>query len=88
MRPAVVVTRDPLSRILPLVHVIPATTRIRNLPTELEIGDAEGVRQTSVLNTQNIQPVPQAALLQRIGFLADDRRRELCSKLALAFGCD
>lgn len=87
VRPVVVLTR---ARVAPLLHrvlVAPVTTTIRDLPTEVELGAAEGLGSVSVANLDNVQLLPVSRLLQRAGTVAPDRWPEFCAAMRTAIAC-
>ncbi|MDP8957995.1 MAG: type II toxin-antitoxin system PemK/MazF family toxin, partial [Actinomycetota bacterium] len=63
----VVLTRDPLGRVLQSVIVGPVTSRVRGLHTEVELGADDGVRRRSVVNLDNLQLLPRSRLVRRVG---------------------
>lgn len=86
-RPVVVLTRDPLGRVLHSVIVGPVTSTIRGLSTEVELGERDGVRVRSVVNLDNLQLLPRARLVRRVGRAAPATMRSICTAAAEAIGC-
>ena len=68
-RPFLVVSPDAANRVMRRVLVAPVTSRIRGVPSELPLGEAEGLRQRSVATFDNLRPFPKAMLVHRIGEL-------------------
>jgi mRNA-degrading endonuclease toxin of MazEF toxin-antitoxin module len=64
--------------------VVPATTTIRDLPSEVSIA-SYGVR--GVLNTLAVGPVRRDSLVESIGFVDQQLLDEVCSALAWTTGC-
>lgn len=64
--------------------VIPATTVIRDLPSEVPL-DAFGLR--GVLNTLSIGPIRRENLVERIGLVDDDLLDQVCRALAWTTAC-
>lgn len=87
-RPACVLTRPEAVPLLRNVLVVPATRRIRGIPTEVSLGREDGMPQICVLPLDNVQPVPKAMLIERITRLGAARMREVCQALNVAAGCD
>jgi mRNA interferase MazF len=54
-RPVIVLTRDPLGRLLHSVVIAPVTSTIRGLSTEVPLGRDDGIRHPSVANLDNVQ---------------------------------
>lgn len=86
-RPVVVLTRDPLGRILHSVIVGPVTSTVRGLSTEVELGRADGVRRRSVVNLDNLQLLPRARLVRRVGRAAPVTMERICAAAAAAINC-
>ena len=87
-RPVVVLTRDPLGRLLHSVIVGPVTSTIRGLSTEVGVGPKEGFRVPSVVNLDNIQLLERSRLHRRVGQASPECLREICAAAAIALGCD
>jgi len=86
-RPAVVLTRDPLGRLLHSVIVGPVTSTIRGLSTEVQLGEADGLRRRSVVNLDNIQLLPRASLIRRVGKATSITMERICAATHEAIGC-
>jgi len=87
VRPVVVLTRQRVASRLARVLVAPITTTVRGLATEVPLGSAEGVRDGSVANLDNVQLVPAACLLRRAGLVAPERWTEFCSAMGKVMAC-
>jgi mRNA interferase MazF len=88
VRPVVVLTRDPLGRLLAAVVVAPVTSTVRGLSTEVAVGPADGVRLPSVANLDNVQLVARTRLVRRVGRARPETMEALCGALVVAVGCD
>ena len=86
-RPVVVLTRDPLGRVLHSVIVAPITSTVRGLSTEVELSAPEGVRTPCVVNLDNLQLVPRAKLVRRAGRAGPGTLSAICAAAAEAIGC-
>jgi mRNA interferase MazF len=86
-RPFLVVSRDAANRVMQRVLVAPVTSRIRGIPSELPLGEAEGLPQQSVATFDNLQPFPKAMLVRRIGALDFDRLRDICRTAGTTLDC-
>lgn len=87
-RPVCVITRDPAIDVLNRVIVVPATTRGRSLPTEVQLGRSlDGMPRDCVLSLDNTQVVDKALLTRRMTRLRPAKMREVCRALAIATGC-
>jgi mRNA interferase MazF len=86
-RPVVVLTRDAVLPRLTTILVAPVTTRIRNIPTEVALGPAQGLSRKCVANFDNILPVPKQALARRLGSLGPDDLTKSCAAARFAIEC-
>lgn len=86
-RPFLVVSRDAANRVMQRVLVAPLTTRIRGVPSELLLGEAEGLPRPSVASFDNLQPFPKAMLVHRIGGLGPERSGDICRTAGAAIDC-
>ena len=87
-RPAVIVTRPTAIPYLRNVTVVLITTRVRGLPTEVELGPAQGVSDGSVANCDNVLTVAKTALAARRGALGPAEAHGLDEALRIAMGLD
>lgn len=69
-RPAVLVSRNEAYRVRTAVTVVPLTRTVRDIPTEVPLGPAEGVPKNSVANADNVTTVAKARLLQHVATLS------------------
>jgi mRNA-degrading endonuclease toxin of MazEF toxin-antitoxin module len=69
------------------VHVIPATTRVRGLATEVKAGLLDGLNDDCVFNAQQLQLIPTAAVGYQIGTLSPDKLEAICTALERVIGC-
>lgn len=88
VRPAVVMHRDFAGRRLSAVLVVPLTSTVRDIPTAVRLGPADGVDRECVAPLDNLTLLPLERFVRRIGSLDGGRMRELCRALAIAVSCD
>lgn len=88
VRPVIVLTRDPLGRLLHSVIVAPVSSMVRGLSTEVAVGAEDGLRVPSVANLDNVQLVARVRLGRRIGRARPTTMEAICEALAIATGCD
>jgi mRNA interferase MazF len=69
------------------IQVIPVTTRVRGLATEVFLGRDDGLHDDCVLNAQQLQLVPAAALSVRISHLDPQKMFDVCKAVNAAIGC-
>ena len=86
--PAVVVTRARAIPLLRNVCVVAVTSRIRDLPTEVPLGTANGLARDCVANCDNLFTIPKQSLARRRGSLDPDQLRRLNESLRVALELD
>jgi mRNA interferase MazF len=86
--PALVMTRDEATDSLNQVFVVLATTRIRGIPTEVELGLEDGMPRDCVLNADHTDTVAKGYLVERIAVLSPGKVAAVCAALRTATGCD
>lgn len=88
-RPVVVLSRDSAIPRHRRALVAPCTTTIRGLVSEvvLEPGDDPVPRRCAV-NLDSVESVSVAVLVERLGRLADNRVRQICTALSVAVDCE
>ena len=87
-RPVLVLTRDSTLRYLSTATVAPITSSIRGVPSEVQLDEQDGMKAPCVANLHNAVTVSQQRLGKRLGRLAPQRMREVCSALHFSLGCD
>jgi mRNA interferase MazF len=86
-RPVLVLSRQDVIGLLHTVMVAPITSTIRGAPSEVVVGEAEGLKHESAINLDHVQTVDQARLVKRLGQVTPDTMRDVCRRLAIAVGC-
>lgn len=86
-RPVVVLTRDPLGRLLHSVIVAPVTSTVRGLSTEVPLGREDGIRLPSVANLDNVQLLSRDRFRRRVGRVQPATMTALCAALSTAVAC-
>jgi mRNA interferase MazF len=86
-RPVVVLTRTSVLPRLTTILVAPVTTRVRQIPTEVSLGPAQGLARPCVANFDNILPLPKEKLIQHIGRLGRPELRRACAAARFAIHC-
>jgi mRNA interferase MazF len=85
-RPVLVVTRSEAIPVLTWVVVAPITRTVRGIPTEIALGDAEGLSSESAATFDNLQPIRRSFLTERVGDIGP-RRLEICAALGALADC-
>ena len=63
------------------------TTNRRDLPTEVELDETDGLPRACVVNLDNVTREPITSLIAPIARLGPDKMRQVCEALAKATGC-
>lgn len=87
-RPVVVLTRDTSISYLSKVTVVPITSTVRGVPSEVMLNEEDGMKATCAVNLHNAVTVAQQKLGKRVTRLSSNRMQEICSALRFALGCD
>ena len=87
-RPVLVITRDSSIRLLANVTVVPITSTIRGVPSEVVLSEEDGMKNPCAVNLHNAITVPQSGLGKRVAHLNSSRMHEVCMALRYSFGCD
>jgi mRNA interferase MazF len=85
-RPVLVVTRTEAVPVLTGIVVAPITRTVRDIPTEIRLGEAEGLTVECVASFDNLHRVRGAALAERVGALGSARAR-ICEALSALADC-
>lgn len=80
-------TREEAVESLSELFVVLATTNIRGLDTEVELGPEDGMPRVCVLNADHIDAADKIFLTARITTLRSDKMTAVCRALARASGC-
>ena len=86
-RPVCVLTREAALPVLRNVTVALVTKTIRDIPTEVRLGERDGMPTECAISLDNLRTVPKAMLTERIVSLSGTQMAEVCSALGLATGC-
>jgi len=86
-RPYLVLTRAAAIPLLNSYLAVPATRRVRGLPTEVEIGRRDGMPDECALTLDNTSLIPRSFFIERICRLSHARMQEVCRALCVATGC-
>ena len=87
-RPVVVLTRDSAISYLSTVTVAPITSTIRGVPSEVALGEEDGMKAACAVNLHNAVTVSQQRLGRCVAQLRSPRMNEICAALRFSFGCD
>lgn len=87
-RPVVLLSRDEAYTTRSLVLVAPVTSRIRQIPSEIELNQSDGLSRPCVINLDVIYTIEKAILRERISALRPHKLRQLNETLRFALGLD
>ena len=85
-RPVLILTRDSMLAMLKEVSVASISTRIRNVPSEVFLGPADGMPEECAVNFYLIQSVPKKNIGRVITHLSPGRMAEARAALLFALG--
>jgi mRNA interferase MazF len=87
-RPVVVLTRDSAIAYLSSVTVAPITSTTRGVPSEVVLGEEDGLKAPCAVNLHNAVTISQDRLGRRLARLNSLRMSEICAALRFSLGCD
>lgn len=82
-----VLTREPMGRLLHSVICAPITSTIRGISTEVAVGSEAGLVAASVANLDNTLLLDRTRLIRRLGRASPATMDDACRALATAIGC-
>jgi len=86
-RPVVVLTRDSAIGYLTTATVAPITSTIRGVPSEVVLGEEDGMKAACAVNLHNPVTVSQTRLGRRVARLSAARMSQVCAALRFSLGC-
>jgi mRNA interferase MazF len=87
-RPVLLLSRNEAYVVRELVIVAPLTTRIRGIPSEVPLGDEDGVPRPCVINLDTIPTVAKASLRERLTSLSGDKLKAVDEALRFSLGLE
>lgn len=87
-RPVVILTRDSALQFLGEATVAPITSTIRGIPTEVLLGETEGMKTPCAINLDHVQTVAKSKLGALITKLPDAKMSEIKPGLLFSLGFD
>jgi mRNA interferase MazF len=85
-RPVLLLSRNEAYNVRELVTIAPLTTRIRDIPTEVRLGVADGLTRECVVNLDTITAIPKGNLAERIALLSPEKLVAVERALRFALG--
>jgi mRNA interferase MazF len=86
-RPALILTRAEAIPVLRRITIAYVTRTIRDIPTEVRLGQSDGMPGECVVTLDNLYTVNRGLLSEPITSLTGPRMHEVCRALAIATGC-
>jgi mRNA interferase MazF len=86
-RPVLVLTRSSAIAYLSSITVAPVTSTIRDVPSEVRLSEADGMKGPCAVNLHNVVTVSKARLGRRVAGLSSERLQEVCRALGFTLGC-
>jgi mRNA interferase MazF len=83
-----VLTRSSAIGYLSRVTVAPITSTIRDVPSEVIVGTAGGLKQPSAVNLHHVLTIDKSRVGRRVAQLDEASMRVVCRALGFALGCD
>jgi mRNA interferase MazF len=87
-RPVLLLTRDSAIGFLTGVIIVPITSTIRGIPSEVVLTPADGLFTDCAANCDNLQTIPKANLGAFITRLSPAKMREVRAAIEFALGFD
>lgn len=87
-RPAVLLTRDVILDRVSNVTVAPVTSKIRGIPTEVQIDERAGLDSLSVVSCDNPTTVPKRLCVRCRGAVGPATERQIALTVRLALDLD
>jgi len=84
-RPVLVLSRSELNAVRENIVVALITRTIRNIPTEVRVGKAEGLPKEGVISLGDIHTVPKTLLSARKGEISSEKITQIFNGLRLIF---
>ena len=82
------VSRNEAYAVRELVMVAPLTTRIRDIPSEVLLGDEDGVPRACVVNLDTITTIAKVSLRERLAVLSAEKSKAVEEALHFSFGLE
>ncbi len=86
-RPFLILTRAEAIPVLVQVLAAPATTTVREIPTEVALDQSDGMPASCVLALDNVTPIRVNLCTERITELSAGRMEAVCEALRHATAC-
>jgi mRNA interferase MazF len=85
-RPVLILTRNSIIDYLGEITVAPVTSIIRDIPTEVILGDTDGMPKSCAVNCDHLQTVSKTKIGSLISTLSDEKLRNVGKAVQFALG--
>ena len=86
-RPFLVMTRNAAIPVLHAVLAAPITRTVRGIPSEVTLGEIDGMPEECAASFDNLRVVPKSHLVERLCTLDTVKVIEACAALRAAIDC-
>ncbi len=86
-RPVLILTRAAAFGHLSTVTVAPITSTIRDVPSEVVLDSADGMKGRCAVNLHSAVTISRHRLGKRVAGLSQERMQEVCAALRFSLGC-
>jgi len=86
-RPVLILTRDSSLAVLNTATVVPVTSTMRGVPSEVALDVDDGMKGPCAVNLHNAVTVAKNRIGRRVASLSSERMNEVCAALRFALGC-
>jgi mRNA interferase MazF len=87
-RPVLLLSRNEAYAVRELVMVAPLTTRIRGIPSEVSLGDEDGVPRACVVNLDSITTIAKTGLRERLTALSAEKLKAVEAAMHFSLGLE
>ena len=86
-RPYLIMTRNEAIPVMTRVLAAPVTATIRDIASEVPLGEGEGLHTSCVASMDNLVTIRKSMLVRKLGSLSASRMGEACEALRAATDC-
>ena len=86
--PVLLLSRDEAYAVRELVNVVPVTTRMRHISSEVPLGPEEGLPKLCVVNLDTITTIAKRSLQERLVPLSPEKLKAVEAALHFALGLE
>jgi len=87
-RPVILLSREEAYSVRTRVTVVPLTTHVRGIPSEVRLGPSDGLPRAGAANADEIVTIPASLLDRRIALLKPAKMAEIEEAVRFALALD